>query len=162
VENTEKQLKAGVILDALKVYERAVEESRGDWMIRLNYGLLLTECTDLAGAEEQYKAALARLRHNVAAHQRLGEVALMTGRPGEAEAQFRESVRLAPNLTEPYFRLADALGAQGKVDDGLAIFEDRLRKGSDRAAVLATMGAYLVRMNRPEAARERLEEAARL
>ena len=161
IELLQDRLKDGGLARAVAVCQKAAEEARGDWMLRMNFAQLLTECGDPDGAEEQYKAVLARLRHNPSAYYKLGLLKLSGGQTEQAIGHFRDAIRLASEWSDAHFGLAAALAAQGKVDEGLAVYEDRLRKDPDRGAVLLGMGTYLLRANRLDAARTRLEEAAR-
>jgi tetratricopeptide (TPR) repeat protein len=144
---------------AVNIHGEAVDNAKRDWMLRMNYASLLTEVSDFALAEEQYKTILASYRHCFTAHAKIGNLMLRTGRLDEAEFHFREALRLDPNFSEAQLGLAGVYGAQGKVDEGLALFEAQLAKTADRGALLYALGAYLQKAGRLEEARRRLEES---
>ncbi len=157
-----RRLQAGGMQEAINQYHKALQSAPDDWMIRLNYAQLLSECGALEPAEEQYLEALARLRHCFPAHSRLGSLLLRQGRTDEALYHFREALRLAPDLDEAHFGMADALAAQGKKDEALAIYRERLRKAPNRVSVLVALARFLSRTGNREEAEERFGEALRL
>jgi tetratricopeptide (TPR) repeat protein len=147
---------------AVDVHRVAVENNKDDWNIRMNYASLLTETKNRQAAEEQYRAVLGLCRHHIQAHVRLGQLLLSMNQPDGAEFQFREALRITPDWGDALMGLADSLGAQGKVDEGLAIYEDRLAKAVDRPSALVGIGKYLVNTKKFEDAKRRLEEALKL
>ena len=159
IKSLQTRLKEGGIVQAVKTYQAAIAEARGDWMLRMNFAQLMAEIGDVDGAAEQYQAVTARLKHGPSAPYKLGVLRLNAAKPAQAIDHFREAIRLDPNWSEPYYGLAEALGTQGKIEEGLAVFEERLKKEPDRAAVLIGMGTYLMRADRLDEARRRLEEA---
>ncbi len=50
---------------------------------------------------------------------------------GEAQHAFEEAIRLAPELREPYFNEAAALGEQGNYTAAAACYAEALRRNSD-------------------------------
>jgi tetratricopeptide (TPR) repeat protein len=149
-------------LQAVDQHRAVVDANKDDWMIRMNYAKILTEVGNPALAEEQYRAVIAMCRHNAQAYIRLGQLLLKMNKPDGAEFQFREALRISPDWVDALLGLADALGAQGKVDEGLAIYEDRLAKAADRATMLLRLSTYLIKIQRYEDARPRLEEVLQL
>jgi tetratricopeptide (TPR) repeat protein len=162
VKAVRAQLKGEGIRKAVNIYQQALTTTENDWMIRMNYGLLLSEIGELQAAEEQYKSVLKSFRHCFPAHCRLGQIMLRMGQPESAEIHFREALKMVPDLAEAHIGLAEVLGASGKVDEGLAIYEDRLRKDPDMRTTLVAMGAYLIRAGRLDEAKRRLEESLQL
>jgi tetratricopeptide (TPR) repeat protein len=128
-------------------------------MIRMNYGRLLAEVGDLPLAELQYRTVLKGIRHHEKAQCQLGQVLISMCRPDEAEINFQKALLIAPDSVEANLGLADALGDQGEVDKGLAIYEDQLSKTADRVGMLRRVGTYLLKIDRCDDAMQRLEEA---
>jgi tetratricopeptide (TPR) repeat protein len=147
---------------AADVHQKASEMDEADWMIRMNYGQLLTELRDFPQAEEQFRSVLRSFRHNLSARCELGQVMLLTGRIEAAETDFHDALQMAPDHSEARLGMAEVLGAQGKVDEGLAIYEEQLSQAPDRAGMLTSLGAYLLKAGRFEDAKGRLEEALQL
>ncbi len=162
VRELRRRLDRDSLQRAVNVHGAAVEAAKNDWMIRMNYASLLTEVGDFSLAEEQYKTVLRKFRHCFQAHCKLGQILLQTRRIDAAEAHFREAIGLIPEWGESHVGLAAVLGARGKVDEGLAIYEDHLAKTSDRGGLLVDMGIYLMKASRFDSAKERLMEAIQL
>src|SRR5262249_62239034 len=57
-----------------------------------------------------------------AAHYNLGMAFLERGRPGAAEAPFRDALRLRPDYAEAWFHLGQALRSLGRPDEAKACF----------------------------------------
>jgi len=129
--------------------------------LRNHFGLFLAEIGDLPAALDQFRSALAVFRHHPDAHYNLAQTALLMNQPGLAESHFRSVLQYYPdpNNTLVYTGLANALGAQGKVDDGLAIHDDLLRRSRNPVLTLVGRIAYLIRFDRIEDAKAQLEEA---
>ena len=58
--------------------------------------------------------------------------------------------------------LAEALTVQGKNDEALAIYEERLRNDPNRSYVLLALGTFLCRTGKLKEGEERFREALRL
>ena len=162
VRTLRTRLDRQALVKAVNVHRAAAESAEGDFLIRHNCARILMELEDHDGAEEQFRAALHICRHHAPTHCSLGQLLIATGRAKSAEEQFREALRSAPDLLDARLGLADALGAQGRVDEGLAIYEEQLAKATNRTGMLNRTGMYLVKMERFEDARPRLMEALQL
>ncbi|MBI5865383.1 MAG: glycosyltransferase family 39 protein [Planctomycetes bacterium] len=75
----------------------------------------LEAAKDLDGAALEYRAAIERDKHLLAARYRLGEILMRRGRADAGLAEFQNAVAIAPNDPEPHARLAPALGALGRM-----------------------------------------------
>ncbi len=87
----------------------------------------------------------------------LGQEALRNGQPDEAIALYQQSLQLDANLNRNYLSLAAAYCAQG--DDGRAV-ENLVRyvgKQPDHVAARAHLAEMLLRLHRPDAARQQFE-----
>ncbi len=147
---------------AIAEYRKAVAAADEDWMLRMNFGQLLTEYGDVEGAEAQYLTVLEQFRHCFAAHYKLGLVLVRAGRVPEAVAHYRQALRLNPGYPEVNFALAEALAVQGKTDAAVALYEAQSLKESKRAPALVALGGFLTRVGRFKEARVRLTEALEL
>jgi tetratricopeptide (TPR) repeat protein len=156
------RLRSGGLQKAVEQYEKATEAAPRDWMMRLNYGLLLTECGELAHAEEQYQAALGVLRHCCAARCKLGNLLARMGRREEAGYHFKEALRLAPDYTEAHVGLAELAAAQGKTDEAQALYEEQVRKDPYHVPALVSLGLFLMRSGKLEEAETRFAQAHEL
>jgi tetratricopeptide (TPR) repeat protein len=145
----------------LAQYERAIERSPEDWIVRFNYGQLLADSGAPAKARRQFGEVLERCRHSSAAHCQLAGLLVKAGRAEEAVPHYREALRTNGNYAEAHFGLARALADQGKTAEARAIFEERCRRAPDRAEALAVYGLFLLEIGQRDEARTRLTEALR-
>ncbi len=152
-------LHSGGMKKAIAGYRKAVQRDGRDWMLRLNFGQLLTEAGQWEQAKEQYEALLDCLHHSVTGHCKLGTVKLKLDLPRAAETEFREALRLQADSLEANLGLAEALEGQGKTQEAQALFEGQVRTHPKSAAALDALGRYLYRAGKLEEARGRFTEA---
>jgi len=91
---------------AVEAFEK-VAALAPNWPLgRLNYGIaLLNSQTDPAGAERELKWVIERQPDNPYAHYALGMLLLHQGRDQEAEALFRETLRIDPEDADAHYQL---------------------------------------------------------
>jgi tetratricopeptide (TPR) repeat protein len=98
-------------------------------------------------SEVLWSHAIAVTPDNAKAHNSLGAIYGNTGRVKEAEVQFKEALRLRPDLTEGlhiYPNLGRALAAQGKLSEAIPYLERAHRLKPDDAGLASELGfAYL-------------------
>jgi Tfp pilus assembly protein PilF len=158
----QKRLNEDGIKKALAVYQKAVPAAPGDWMIRMNYGQLLTECNRYEEADQQFRDALALLRHSFTAQYKLGNVQLKLENPRVAEVHFRAALRIEPESLEANIGLAEALDGQKKTSEAQAVFEEQIRTHPDRALARAALGRFFFRNDRLDDAKARFREALQM
>jgi protein O-mannosyl-transferase len=116
-------------------------------------------------SEALWTHAITVTRGNAKAHNLLGAIYGNTGRVREAEAQFKEALRLRPDLTEGLHilpNLGRALMAQGKLTEAIQYLE-RARQLKPADANLAhELGMAYLGTNRPAAAISAWRDAVRL
>ncbi len=105
--------------------------------------------------------ALAVTRDNSVAHLNMGDVLLREGNVEAAIPHFREAVRLAPRLAEPYNKLGAALGARGQNEEAIDLFRRALELG-ETAELRHNLGFALGRLARTEEAIPEYMAALRL
>ena len=154
-----ERLQKGGIQKALDVFKKAAEAADVDWMIRMNYAELLTECGSVAEAADQYEWALSRLRHNYQAHYQAGNLYLKMNNAGQAEAHFRDAQRLEPHKLEPHVGVAEALELRGQKAEAQALYEQLLQQNPDSGIALNALGRFLLRNGKLTEARARLSAA---
>lgn len=157
-----RQLQPAALRQANALYRQAIQAAGGDWMLRMNFGQLLTEGGDLTNAAEQYEAVLKSYPHLFSAHVKLGDLHLQAGKPEDAITHFRAAVTINPDFAEAHYGLARALAAAGKIDDALAIYAERLKQDPDRAGTLEKMAVFLASVGRAGEARQRLAAALQI
>jgi predicted CXXCH cytochrome family protein len=80
----------------------------------------------------------------------------------EAEAAYREAIRVDPDYVPAAVNLADLLGRQGREDEAEAVLREALVRTPIQADLHHALGLSLVRQRRYEEAEMELREAARL
>lgn len=94
-------------------------------------------------------------------HDGLGLALLDAGRPAEAEAHFRESIRWLPDYARTHMRLGLALAAQGRPGEAAAAYREALRLMPDLAAARVNLGSLLLAQGQAQEAADAFEEALR-
>jgi tetratricopeptide (TPR) repeat protein len=153
------RLKAGGILKAVALHQKAIEAAPNDWMLRLMYGQLLIECDRAEEAREQYQHALTQLRHLFSARLMLGNLELKVEHPQMAERHFRAALRFDLDNADAQVGLAWALDGQGKKAEALTLVEEQVRKNPNRAIVLVALGRFLYRAGKLDEAKARFTQA---
>jgi len=94
-----------------------------------------------------FSATVAAVPDSWVAHYNLGNALAAAGRAAEAEAEFRETVRLKPRFGRAHNNLGDALDAQGRHPEALQAYEEAIRVSpqlveaqNNRAVVLSALG----------------------
>ncbi len=99
-----------------------------------------------------YRATLRRNPSCWMIHGRLGDLALNSGRTGEAVAEFREALALKPDFAENHYNLANALQKAGLLGESEAQYKEALRLQPDFAQAHNNLGGALQKMGRLEEA----------
>jgi tetratricopeptide (TPR) repeat protein len=146
---------------AVADYQRTIERHGNDWMIRLQFGELLSEAGRPRDALEQFQLAISLLRHQAGAHAGAGGEALKLGDAAAAERYYRDAVALAPEDIDNRLGLAKALEAQGLNDSALAVYVELLSRSPRRADAPQALGRFLYRTGKFDAAWTQLDEALR-
>jgi tetratricopeptide (TPR) repeat protein len=121
--------------------KKALSIAPDDAQVQLAWGRYQYAARRLPQAEASFKRARELDPKSVAAHLDLGELYLTgMGRPKEAEAQFREAIRLRPDHGGAHNGLGMALAAQGQVASAAAEFEEAARLAPDNPLPLHALG----------------------
>ncbi len=148
---------------------------------RYHLALIQAARNDPNGAAESLRAALesepdyleARMTlgflHSAAGRGEEAEAHFMLGiglkersQPGEAEACFREAVRLKPDHAQAHFNLGDLLRDAGELDAAEAAFREAARIDPNYLHAFINLGATLHQKGEMEAAFEALQKALAL
>lgn len=89
---------------------------------------------------------------------RRGATAMHNGRPQEAEAAFRDAVRLAPSMPEAHLDLGLVLARQGRLDDAIASVQHALSLNPALESANMFLGIFYHQTNRQAEAREALQK----
>lgn len=144
---------------AVAVYQRAIDQAKNDWMLRMNFAQLLLECGDPQGAAAQYETILQQDPHLFTAHIRWGDLLFYSRAYKAAGDHYQAALKTYPGSVEARYGLARVLAANGKFEEAHAIHEKQLRTAPDRAEALEKLGVFLYENNKTEEARLRFEEA---
>ena len=82
---------------AAAVYREAIARDPGDWMLHYNFGNLLSQFGQHAGAVAEYEFVVKRLPRQRAFRMAFGNALLQAGRGPEALAQFRAALQIDPD-----------------------------------------------------------------
>jgi tetratricopeptide (TPR) repeat protein len=93
-------------------------------------------------------------------HQNLADAYLQLGNPELAFAQFRETVRLDPKRTSAYSSWGQALSAEGKPEEAVAVYQRALQHNPDSGAIHYDLAVTLQEMRRNAEAARRAGAAA--
>lgn len=118
-----------------------------------------------ANTETVWRRALDVTTDNARAHNSLGAVYGRAGRPVEAAAEFREALRLGPNLADArnvYANLGRALMAQGKAAEAIPYLERAKALNPERADLCHELALAYVGVDRKEDALAAWQDAVRL
>lgn len=91
-----------------------------------------------------------------------GAAAMKSGRPTEAEAAFREAVRLAPSLADAHLDLGLVLGREGRLDEAIDSIRAALRFNPKIEGAYMFLGIFLHQTNRQDEARTALQQEIQL
>ncbi len=133
----------GDLEGARAAYERVIALSPGLAEARYHLALIQVARNDPNGAAESLRAALE-------------------SEPGEAEACFREAVRLKPDHAQAHFNLGDLLRDAGELDAAEAAFREAARIDPNYLHAFINLGATLHQKGEMEAAFEALQKALAL
>jgi tetratricopeptide (TPR) repeat protein len=89
---------------------------------------------------------------------RRGATAMHDGRTGEAEAAFRDAVRLGPTLAMAHLDLGLVLGREGKFEEAIASLSEALRLDPGIEGGHLFRGIFLHQSNRQDEARTELQK----
>jgi tetratricopeptide (TPR) repeat protein len=153
------RLKSGGIDKAISAYQAAVQANPQDWMLRANFGRLLSSRNRLAEAQQQYREVLRLFHHNWEAYVMVGGLDLKLNQPRDAEKVFRQGIQLDPLNMQLPLCLADALEAQGKYPEARTILDVELQKHPSRVDTLRAIGRFLYRRGKLEESKARLNLA---
>jgi len=99
---------------------------------------------------------------NDLAHNNLGMMRIMEGKPDQARAHFVEALRIRPDNAVAHVNLGWVLATQGHPDDALAHYVEALRIDPEQADAHFNLGIAFDRLGRGDEAVLHLEEAVRL
>jgi Flp pilus assembly protein TadD len=144
------QIQVGYWENTVSLMTHAIEVTKGNYAAETNLAQALGIMGDMDGAIEHYGKALAIKPRSALLHNNYGMVMMIVGNQAAAAAEYRQSLRLDPDLPEALNNLGYLLTCPGPLRDIPAAIEDfrhalRVRPGYADAQVnfglaLAAMG----------------------
>jgi len=134
--------------EALANYRKALELDPTCASAHFNLAVTLVQAGKFREAESHYRTALAG-GPTAETHNGLGYVLAREGRPDEAVGEFRKAIDLDPKYTPAYNNIADALAAQGKLEEAERYYRRSLEE-KPSPAVHDSLAAVLRRLGRSE------------
>lgn len=162
----------GKLEDAVREFERGISLNPDYTEALISLSITLGELGRYREAGDAHqKAADSIMRPGMTApgnqpagkianlHAELGALYLALGRTGEAIAEYRKSLAVAPGFPDLRIRLAIALREAGRLEEGLAELEKTIADRPGLVPALAQQGVILYLLGRKEEAREAWENA---
>lgn len=150
--------------------EQAVGQFQTALQLKPDYAQAHLGLGQALGLQQKYPEAEAHFREAIrlkspnptVAWGQLGKILAMTGRGEEANACFREMLRLAPNNDEAHYYFARALAFQNRVPEARHHFQEALRLHPDFAEAHKDFASFLMAQGEVELALEHYARAAAL
>ena len=150
------------IEEAGRAYEQAIALAPGESEPLLLFVKLAVAQGRTEQAKTRLETLLAATPDHPIAHGLLGEVLVLAGRNGEAEAQFREAVRLNPKWTTPWLDWAGLWRTQKKPDMAVQVLQDGLKANPEAEELHMLLAAVYSEGNQIDAAIGSYEAVLRL
>jgi len=148
--------------DELSLWRNTVAAYPESARSRTNLGNALLAAGQMAGAIEQYEAALRLQPYTPEAHINLSNAFARLGRPSAAVEHGEAALRLEPDSADAHVNLGNALLQLGRVDEAIGHYEAALRIQPGAPDVRVNLGAALLKVGRAADAVRQYEAAARL
>ena len=114
---------------------------------------------DLRGAEQIFRAILAKDRHHAGALNNLALLRLAQGKLDEAIQLIRQALKRNPNSPEAQYNLANALAASGRADDAVKRYKKAISLRPGYVDARNNLGLLLNRLGRHDEAIAQFERA---
>jgi Flp pilus assembly protein TadD len=106
--------------------------------------------------------ALANTRRNLVMHGALGAYFYREGRLPEAEAQFRDALKIKPESAGILANLSATLGRSGNYDEAIVLLQKSLRLKPNEPGNHNNLGIFYIGIGKTEEAIREFTEAIRL
>jgi predicted O-linked N-acetylglucosamine transferase (SPINDLY family) len=153
--------RAGRNEQARPLYERVLQHAPDEPRALNGLGLLLQDLDPLR-ALELLRAAIRARPDSAIYHNNLANVLRARGQHAEAEAAYRESLRLDPRYANAWYNLSVLLRSEGRLDDAITCLEHAVAAEPGRAASYNDLGALYQLRGRVEPALACFERACEL
>ena len=147
--------------EALGWFEKYAEMVPGDYLALAHIGSCLSALGRFSEAEDYFRRSLAGL-DDATTHYNLGLLMAMTGRPDQAEREYRRAIAIDPAHADARGNLAPLLVRMGRPAEAVRELRQLVADDPENAAALTNLGVVLMQQGRAAEARRYLEEALRL
>ncbi len=133
---------APLLLDLGEAYRRAADRavreilsaSKGKPLLHQVYGDIYKDERSWDKAMAHYERAVSEDPHWPGAHFGLGEIALSTGRLGDAAQEYHLELQITPNSAAPLARLAEVEMLKGNADEALTLLHSAIQISPEAAS----------------------------
>ena len=148
--------------EASRAYERAMLLAPGEPEPLIAFVKLAILQGRMVQATARLEAVLSARPEHLIAHGLLGEVLTILGRYGEAEARFREAVRLNPKWVTPWLEWAGLWRSQRQLDKAVRILQEGVQANPESEELQMLMAAVYSEGNHVDDAITSYEAVLRL
>jgi tetratricopeptide (TPR) repeat protein len=148
-------------LCAIAAFETALKLEDQNWEVHYNLALALLRKGDRGRAAGELRTAIQQKPDSVSSHFALGNVLEDEKKWGEAEEQFRSTVKIDPRFTPGAIKLSEVLVTEGKPRAAVACLENAAKQAppDDQAEPLrAALGTAYAQNGEMERAFQTLKE----
>ena len=147
---------------AAALYQEALAQSPGDWVLYERMGRLRQNFGDHAGAEKAYRKVTELAPQIADAHYQLGNALDAQGRGEEARRYFELALQRRPDAVEAMNGLGLVLANEGKTAEAMAQYQKALRQKPAFAEARINLGQLLASQGRAEEAKAHYLEVLRV
>ncbi|MFZ0760076.1 MAG: tetratricopeptide repeat protein [Candidatus Sulfotelmatobacter sp.] len=140
---------------AIAAFEGALNLEDQNWEVHYNLALALLTEGSRARATRELQTAIQQKPDSVSAHFALGSVLEDEKRLGEAEEQFRSTLKIDPSFAQGAIKLSDILIAEGKPQEAVTCLENATQQtlpANQSEPLLAALGTAYAENNEMEKA----------
>ena len=112
----------------IAAFEAALKLEDQNWEAHYNLALALLKKGDRARAVQELQTAIQQKPDSVSSHFALGSVSEDERKLGEAEEQFRSTLKIDPHFTPGAIKLSEVLISEGKPQAAVASLEDAVKQ----------------------------------
>jgi tetratricopeptide (TPR) repeat protein len=135
------RVQVGYWKNDLALAGHAVEVTKNNFIMHVNFGNALKVQGNPDEAAFQYRKALDIEPRDVKAHQNLGILLQLQGKLDEAIVHYRQVAQIKPNDAEIYNNLGFVFATQGKLDEAIIQYRQALRINPNHAKARFNFGA---------------------
>ena len=157
----QKRWQPAAFEQAVQMYQEALTNTPGDWVLHENFAKLLQNIGEPKEAEREWRRVVESLPHYAAGYYSLADVLDGQGKSGEAMEYFHRALRAKPDSVEARNGIGLALANQGKREEAIGQYRKALAQKPDFAEARVNLGQLLGEQGHEEQAKEQYMLALR-